>query len=201
MEVINGIHRIGIRFVNVYLIINDTLKLIDAGLPGSGEIIIDYIKSIGYDPNSLTSIFITHHHYDHTGGLRELVERTNARIYAHIDEKKHIERETGVSIDYVLRDGDVIGDLRIIHTPGHTPGHICLLHLGTGSLFSGDLFYEDDGRLYEIPRRYSMDPEMNRFSIKKLLNIDFKHIMPSHGKPVISRGREALEDLIRRLGV
>jgi glyoxylase-like metal-dependent hydrolase (beta-lactamase superfamily II) len=201
VKVINGIHRIEIRFVNVYLIINDTLKLIDAGLPGSGDTIINYIKSIGYDPNSLTGIFITHHHYDHTGSLKELIEKTNAKVYAHTDEKEYIERETGISADYILKDGDIINDLKIIHTPGHTPGHICLLHLGTGSLFSGDLFYEDNGQLYEIPHRYSMDPEMNRSSIKKLLNIDFKHIMPSHGKPIIGKGKEALEDLIRRLGI
>jgi len=93
----------------------------------------------------------------------------------------------------------MVHGLQVIHTPGHTPGHIALLDMETKALFVGDLIYEENGRLMEIPQKYSMDPEMNRESIKKLLNYDFIHILPSHGRPVIGDEREKLSELVKTL--
>ncbi|MET1159514.1 MAG: MBL fold metallo-hydrolase [Thermoprotei archaeon] len=200
MKVIDNIHLIKVDFVNVYLLVHgEGLVLIDAGLPDRGKEVISYIGELGYSPGDLKAIIITHHHYDHTGGLREIIEKTGAKTYAHGAEKDLIKERTGIVVDNELKDGDTIYGLRVIHTPGHTPGHICLLHTDTGSLFVGDLIYEENGELKEIPHKYSMDPMKNREAIKKLLEIEFKHILPSHGKPILNTGKQELERLVKKL--
>jgi len=91
-------------------------------------------------------------------------------------------------IDILLEEGMNVKGLKVIHTLGRNPGHICLLDTNTNSMFIGDLMYEENGQLYEIPHKYSRDPERNRDAIRKLLDIEFKHIMPSHGNPIIDHG-------------
>ena len=88
----------------------------------------------------IKAIIITHRHGDHTAGLRYLKERTGAAVAAHPDDAP----ELPISPDMLLQDGDRIqvGDLNLlaIHTPGHTPGALCLL---TGKhVFSGDTLFQ-----------------------------------------------------------
>ena len=198
MRVLNGIHLVKISFVNVYIIErNNELVLIDAGIPGSHDSILSYVESIGYGPDDITTIIITHAHWDHVGGLRGLINKTSAKIAAHRLEREYISNK----IDILLEEGSVINGLKIIHTPGHTPGHICLLDNETSSLFVGDLMYEENGKLYEIPHKYSRDPEKNREAIKRLLNIEFKNVMPSHGNPIIDHGKDRVYELLKELSI
>jgi glyoxylase-like metal-dependent hydrolase (beta-lactamase superfamily II) len=88
---------------------------------------------------NLVGIVQTHGHGDHVQALRDLKRRLNVPVYAHPGETYPVE------IDVKLTDGDVLGfgerDTRVIHTPGHTPGGVCLLsgrHLISGdTLFPG----------------------------------------------------------------
>ncbi len=97
----------------------------------------------------LSDILITHHHQDHTGGLRELVRRFRPRVYgpAHID-----------GVDRIVAEGDRITvfdvDFGVLEVPGHTLDHIAYFHDGgrhdTPILFCGDtLFAAGCGRLFE----------------------------------------------------
>ena len=150
-------------------------------------------------PEDISLIIITHKHGDHTLGLREILEKTNAKIAAHKDEVEGIIEKTKIDrVDIALVDGDEIEGLKVIHTPGHTPGHICLLDENTGALFVGDIVYTEKGDIDEIPHHYSEDPNLNRESIKKLANVNFKHLLPSHGDPIMGKGKEALLRLIKR---
>ncbi len=198
MRILNGIHMVKISFVNVYIVERDNeLVLIDAGLPDSADNILSYIETLGYRPEDISTIIITHAHWDHIGGLRALIKRTNAAVAAHKLEREYISDK----VDILLEEGMDIKGLKVIHTPGHTPGHVCLLDINTGSLFVGDLMHEENGKLYEIQHKYSRDPEKNRESIRKLLDIEFKHIMPSHGNPLIERGKNAVYELLKDLGM
>lgn len=200
MEVLDGIHVLREDYVNFYLIVRDgNAALIDTGL--TGKPLREYLERIGLRPSNVEVIIITHHHMDHTGGLRSVHEFTGAPIAAHRDEAGLIEDKAGIKPSILLEDGQTIEGLLVVHTPGHTPGHIVLIDENTGALFIGDLAYEKDGRLVEIPHRYSMNPEMNRRSIRRLLDYEFKHVLPSHGKPLLSNGREKVEELVKELGL
>ena len=72
-------------------------------------------------------ILLTHAHMDHVGALAEVRETTGAPLGVHPGDARHF----GVDADFDLADGDVLewGDcqLRVVHTPGHTPGSVCLI--------------------------------------------------------------------------
>lgn len=116
-----------------YLIGDEATKeaaIIDPGSPPRAE--MDALREY-----NLTLVYIinTHDHFDHTGGNGELKRETSARIAMH--ERANSSRDIG------LRDGDTLElgstELRIIHTPGHTPDSICVL--AGGELVSGDTLF------------------------------------------------------------
>ena len=93
---------------------------------------------------TITTIVNTHAHGDHTAGNTELKAQTGARIMIHTEDAGGFPRA-----DVLLSDEDQIQvgtiSLKVIHTPGHTPGGICLY--ADGNLFTGDtLFVGDSGR-------------------------------------------------------
>jgi glyoxylase-like metal-dependent hydrolase (beta-lactamase superfamily II) len=138
-------------------------------------------------------IFLTHGHLDHTGALKEVKESTGASVAIHRADVKGIDDNylnlfLGISYpkppppDRLLEDGDTINigefSLTVVHTPGHTPGGICLL--GDGILFSGDtLFNLGIGRA-DLP---GGDPRQLIESIRqRLLKLpDETKIYPGHG--------------------
>lgn len=115
-------------------------------------------------------IILTHSHFDHIGALKEMLQRyPNAKLAvgeAEDMDEKHLvntalgvlgnfmysrgyyERFTGIrKPDIILKEGDVLGPLEVLHTPGHTKGSICLYGKDDGILFSGDtLFWHSYGR-------------------------------------------------------
>ncbi|NVM52747.1 MAG: MBL fold metallo-hydrolase [Candidatus Helarchaeota archaeon] len=123
------------------------LVLIDAGLGEDIEQLIENIKVVGLDPNNLKALIITHCHIDHIGGVASLKKKYDLETYAHKYDVPAIEGEklvmTGatmygvdyepIKIDHVLtaeKGEDILdfGDYQLvcIHTPGHTPGSICI---------------------------------------------------------------------------
>lgn len=200
VHVYEDIHLVKDSYVNVYLIVRGAdVVLIDAGLESTWSLIKDYLNTLGLTFKDLTAVVITHHHRDHVGSLKYVVQNSNAVVAAHVDEIELIKSRSGVNVNVALRDGDMFKGLKVVHTPGHTPGHICLLDLKTKSLFVGDLVVEENGELNEIPHHYSIDPMKNREAIKKLRYVDFNNLMPSHGEPLLHVGKEKLEVLITKL--
>ncbi|NOY52362.1 MAG: MBL fold metallo-hydrolase [Deltaproteobacteria bacterium] len=95
-------------------------------------------------------IFISHGHGDHICGCRKMIDVTSARVVAHRAEVEGL-RQAGLPVDLAVDENDVVkvGDVsvRVLHTPGHTPGGLCLL-LDGEKLITGDtLFVGDCGRV------------------------------------------------------
>jgi glyoxylase-like metal-dependent hydrolase (beta-lactamase superfamily II) len=95
-------------------------------------------------------------------------------------------RSPGLVPGIVLSDGDTIGGLRVIHTPGHTPGSICLYAESERGLISGDTVFTDGafGR-YDFIGGSRTDLGQ---SLERLSRLDVEGLYPGHGEPVNSGG-------------
>ncbi len=146
--------------VNAYLVVCPRTReaaLIDPG--GDEETLIGLIEKEGV---RVRYILNTHGHADHTGGNRKMKARLSAPVCMHEADVEFFADDEGLEKsetasgspsaepeDVRLKDGDVmaLGELsiKVIHTPGHTPGSVC--YLVAGNLFTGDtLFVGDVGR-------------------------------------------------------
>lgn len=110
--------------------------------PGDAEPVLTAIDQHGWQPSA---ILLTHHHYDHTGGVAELAERYQLPIYGPASESIPL-------VTHPLVEGETLDaaglQLTVMETPGHTRGSIC--YLGDGVLFCGDtLFTGGCGRIFE----------------------------------------------------
>jgi glyoxylase-like metal-dependent hydrolase (beta-lactamase superfamily II) len=93
MEVANGICEFkGVS--NCYIVLNNEIFLVDTGIPGRSNEIINYMeKNLKRDPKDIKTIMITHHHFDHTGSLDKLKRITGAKVAIHSDDAEYISGE------------------------------------------------------------------------------------------------------------
>ncbi len=129
---------------------------------------------------SIRRALLTHGHPDHMNGLEELMEATGAAAYLHADEMAYMRMAAdyfGIGVDFIdrrsadfhlVRGGEslFLGELSLsfIHTPGHTPGSMCVLV--EKSLFSGDTLFIDACGRVDLP---GGDPEKMWFSLNRTL--------------------------------
>ncbi len=149
--------------------------------------------------DGIDTIVLTHCHFDHTGHAKEIARMCGAKIAIHrddagglIDDGKSLSmqfgsRSPGIVPDIVLSDGDTIGGLTVLHTPGHTPGSICLWSEADRVLISGDTVFTDGafGR-YDFPggSRQALEASLDR-----LVTLDVEGLYPGHGEPVDCGGK------------
>lgn len=181
-----------------YLIKDKEVILIDTGLPWQGKDILKEIKSLKIKPSEINHILITHHDIDHVGNLALLENETNATIWASKEDIPYIYGEKsrhGLKryLSFIMRtkkphkilpypENHKIKDIEVIPTPGHTPGHVCLLYKDI--LFVGDLLRSSKGQLEPIKTFMNWDTSLTRESINKIVDLKFEWICPAHGEPV-----------------
>jgi glyoxylase-like metal-dependent hydrolase (beta-lactamase superfamily II) len=94
----------------------------------------------------------------------------------------------------------MIGSLRVIHTPGHTPGHISLYHSEDRIIIAGDSIYKNVfgvDHMYLPPAPVSIDPVTAVVSAQRLSKIKFDKLLMSHqDSPLVERARETVEELV-----
>jgi len=93
-------------------------------------------------------------------------------------------RNQRITVDRVLADGEVLsccGGIQIIHTPGHTPGHICLYLPANRTLIAGDSLFVEEGKLAPAPAFINADASLALRSLKKLARYDVAGVIAYHG--------------------
>jgi len=222
MEVVDKIHLVDrIGYSNVFLIVDKGLTLIDTGMPKNGKKILEYISNLGFAPSDLKRIIITHYHPDHIGSLFEVWSETNAEIFVHridspyVSGKKKIPYPKGskgilyrflglfmkfkfVESNKPLKDGDTIDNFKVIHTPGHTPGHICLYNPKRKILFSADMFKVEKGEIKPMDESFIDNKDELEKSLVKISKLNFDTICPGHGEFVKSGGKALLEKYLKK---
>ncbi len=187
---------------NAYLLAAKRKTLVDAGIDG-----MRVLESL---PSDLELIILTHCHYDHVAAVPEIVKATGAKVAMHEEDIPFIKSDkincaamfgsqsTPLKIDIVLKDGNEIdlGDakLRVIHTPGHTPGSICLYEPASKAMFTGDTVFEGGG----FGRTdIGGNPEHMLSSLEILTKFDVSTMYPGHGNVVSQNAREALRTSLK----
>jgi glyoxylase-like metal-dependent hydrolase (beta-lactamase superfamily II) len=87
--------------------------------------------------------------------------------------------------------------MAVIHLPGHTPGHIGFFHPEDRALICGDAVNNNNGVLTPPSAVATYDPALARESMTRMVDLDFAHLLPSHGPVISRRGQEALRNLIQ----
>lgn len=235
--VATGVIGLRIAFVNVFAITHGdgSWTLIDAALPFSANYIRHWAeKNFNTPPKA---IVLTHGHFDHVSAARELSETWDISIYAHplefpylTGEKQYPEPNVGAGGGAMtllsplyprgpvnlgvrlceLKEGGVsaMPGWQVIHTPGHTPGHISLFYPKDCILLTGDAFcttkpeaffeaaLAQQPELHGPPSYFTSDWKEARASVRRLAMLEPRVIAPGHGKPIAG---EMVAEELRRL--
>jgi glyoxylase-like metal-dependent hydrolase (beta-lactamase superfamily II) len=207
--------------INVLLLENDDgWTLVDTGTASSAGRIRDAIAALGSGPEDLRRIFLTHQHDDHTGGAPGLLEwASHAEVGAPPHEAEVISDRRAkdpfgnpalrflarnaklptAPVTKVLREGDLVSGFRLIHTPGHTLGHVSLLRDADGLLFTADAFGSLPRKIrVGVRKAICTDPPLARRSAEKLLAEDFSTVVFAHGKVMRADAKERLREVVAR---
>ena len=219
MEIAPGIHALRLLGAFAFLVAEERLTLIDAGLAGSRHRLLRYLAAIGRSVEELDLILCTHRHPDHVGGVRELVAASGAEVRMHPADATALRisfreavasRTPGQLVAYFTRgpeearpigDGDVLpalGGLHVIHTPGHTAGSVCFWAPRDRVLFTGDTLQVERGRITFASLLFSDDYLAAQASIARLAELDVGTIAFSHYPPWRDDPPGALRSLARR---
>lgn len=190
---------------NVYLVSDARHVLIDAGTGFNERYVRNSIeKHIALE--DVAAIVLTHEHFDHCGGVADLRQSCDADVHIHEDGAAVLEEgqdwsaawfgrtQEPTEIHRKLHDKDTIqlgsATLQVLHTPGHSPGSICLYEGETESLFSGDLIFANGG----VGRTdfTGGDASMLAHSVHSL-DIPVGNLYPGHGPYIEGDGQRHVD--------
>jgi len=213
IKILDGLYMIPLGPVNTFLLdSSDGCALIDCGLPGSQDKILQAVQELGKKPNDIHHIILTHAHPDHIGGFAALKRATGAEAYMHPTDATIATSGTGfrpmkaapglrtailfrlfvrfvpvegAPVDHRVEDGQelpIAGSLTAIHIPGHCAGQLAFLWHRHGGVL-----FAADACSNMMGLGWSLgyeDFDEGRRSLKKLTGFQFNVACFGHGKPI-----------------
>lgn len=186
------------RGSHVYLVRGEETVLIDTGLIYMQKGILRELEILCGDLTEIKHILLTHHDLDHIGNAAVLQQLTQADVWASREDipyitgdkdrssfKKYFKYIFNVPKPKNLRPyipGKDISGVKILPTPGHTPGHVSLIY--GEYLFAGDLVKSSKGKLEPYPKAWNWDHTVLLKSLQIAAAQPAAWICPAHGKPV-----------------
>jgi glyoxylase-like metal-dependent hydrolase (beta-lactamase superfamily II) len=202
--------------------------LIDTGLEQHAPLLVGAVldQTGGVKPSTL---ILTHGHPDHAANAVRLRKEFRLKVAAGRDEIRYLTEPVfyrkiptrsilnrplyylaglftqpamlGRGVDMPLDERMLLGGMEVFHVPGHAPGMVALLHRADRALLCADVFSNTGNRLHDPSSLFTYDPQLNRTSQAKLAALDFDHLLPSHGPPIMNDGRGKVVAYVeKRLG-
>ena len=207
-EVVPGLWQIPLvlrESVNAYLL-DDVL--VDAGTAGMGKKLPARLAG-----HRVSAHAITHAHQDHVGGSKAVCDALGIELWSPAGDADDAERGRqtlaegtwatplmrrlpgwpAVPVARRLSEGDIVGGFAVIDTPGHSPGHVSYWRESDRALVVGDVFFDNDlftmrHGLREPVRVFTVDPQRNRESMRRLAELDPAVAVFGHGPPIFDAG-------------
>lgn len=231
MQVIPGVYQITVRYANFFLIVEESLTLIDAGFRGSVRGMFNFIREIGRSPEEIQLVIFSHNHIDHTGGFQDLKKLTQIKFagteidftitngvlpYPSGNQLSKLLKVPvlspirkrlvliGEDIDIKLKGGElfpVLGGLRVIPTPGHTAGSISLYSPREKLLFVADALNRRHNILRLPLKTATTDLKQTIASIEKMAQLDVDILCFGHGKPIAKNVKGRLKGLLEKIKI
>jgi glyoxylase-like metal-dependent hydrolase (beta-lactamase superfamily II) len=193
----------------------DELLVIDTLFAADAQPLLDQIEALGQSVEDVKHIILTHGHRSHLGGLAKLAELSGAPVYAHeweadivngqrvaqpvswlphaplqsypfqIGNNLNISKHRPWAVDHFIHEGDQIGPLTVVHTPGHSPGHLAFWWAEKKAIFVGDAIVT--WPRFELGwRGFLLNPTQHRKSVRRLAEFDAEVMCTGHGEPILS---------------
>jgi glyoxylase-like metal-dependent hydrolase (beta-lactamase superfamily II) len=176
---------------NTYLVGIDEVAVIDPGPDDKRH--IDAIIGASMKER-VRWVLLTHTHPDHAPGTARLVKATGAEVLAY---GKRLDKDTTITPDRVIGEGDTIEGtefgLEVLHTPGHAPNHLCFLLEEERVLFTGDTVL--DGMFSVVSPQRGGDMTEYLTSLGRMEKLRLSRLAPGHGD-VIDDPRPRIQEYV-----
>jgi glyoxylase-like metal-dependent hydrolase (beta-lactamase superfamily II) len=204
---------------------DDGFTLIDTLFDADGAVIANQIHGLGGTLGDLRRIVLTHAHRSHLGGLATLKRLSGATVYSHaweadiiageraaqqvswlpqdpvvtyhfqVANNLNLSRHRPCKVDEHVAGGEQLGRIEVVHTPGHTPGHLAFWLAEERILFVGDAVVTSPKLMAGWPG-FVINKRQHAASLHRLAGYDAEIIATGHGDPILHTGAAVLRGLL-----
>ena len=210
--------------VRAFLLDHGELTLVDTLFEDDARGVLAALRGLGRSPGELKRIVLTHAHRSHLGGVAALKSATGATVLAHeweadivagerraqpvtlrpMQSLRLIPFQLGLAlgrprhvpcpVDDAVGNDDAIGPLRVLHAPGHSPGHLAFFWPEHGVLFAGDAIATWP-ELCPGWKAFTLNEEQHADTLRRMAALDARVVCVGHGDAIT----QDAADLVRRL--
>jgi glyoxylase-like metal-dependent hydrolase (beta-lactamase superfamily II) len=203
----------------------DGLTLIDTLFDAGGQVILDELEAMGKSVDDIKRIVLTHGHRSHLGGAADLKRMSGAPVYSHeweadiisgdrkaqtvswwpqdplntyhyqLGNNLAITNHPPCEVDHFLRGGEQLGPVQVVHTPGHSPGHLAFWWPETHVLITGDAVVTSPRFMAGWPG-FVLNARQHAESVHRLAEFDAEILAVGHGEPILADGAARLRALL-----